>query len=47
MRTSSRLAGYGGAGDLLTSAGCGTGGVVPQEASARAWACEVWAQVTL
>jgi hypothetical protein len=32
---------------LMTSAGCGTGGVVPQEASARAWAYEVWVQVRL
>jgi hypothetical protein len=38
MRTSSRMAGYGGVGDWLTSAGCGAAGVVPQEVSARAWA---------
>jgi hypothetical protein len=33
MRTSSRLAGSGAVGDWLTSAGCGAGGVVSQEAS--------------
>ena len=45
MGTSSRLAASGGVGDCLTSAGCGTGDVVPPETSARAWACEVLAQV--
>ena len=47
MRTSSGLAGYGGVRDWLTSAGCGTGGVVPQDASTSAWACQVCAQVRL